>query len=139
MKPKLKTILLIDDDEATNYIHKMVLKQLDCAESILIRSNGIDALEYLASYVDGDYPKPDLIFLDINMPAMDGWEFLDEYDKLDKNQQANTVIVMLTTSLNPDDRKMANTIPNISGFVSKPLTAEKMTEVHKKHFQINNN
>lgn len=135
MKPKLKTILLIDDDEATNYIHRMILKELDCTESILIRGNGIDALEYLTTNVDGKPPQPDLIFLDINMPAMDGWEFLDEYNKLNKNQQAKTVIVMLTTSLNPDDREMASTIPHISGYISKPLTADKMTEVHREHFQ----
>lgn len=134
MRPKLKTILLVDDDEATNYIHKMVIKQMNCVENIVVRENGIEALEYLTSTIDGKYPQPDLIFLDINMPAMDGWEFLEEYKNLEDDQLAKTVIVMLTTSLNPDDRDKAGVIPVISGFMSKPLTTELLEEVLEKHF-----
>lgn len=134
MEQKLKNILLVDDDEATNFIHRMVIKQSDCAENIVIKENGIDALNYLKSEINGKHPRPDLIFLDINMPAMDGWEFLDEYKALPKYQQANTVIVMLTTSLNPEDREKANNIPEISDFISKPLTIEKMNQVHANFF-----
>ncbi|MRI00348.1 response regulator [Kriegella sp. EG-1] len=134
MNPFLKTVLLIDDDEATNFIHRMVIKNMNCTENIIIKENGIEALTYLTTAVDGKYPQPDLIFLDINMPAMDGWEFLEEYKNLDENQLAKTVIVMLTTSLNPDDRNRANEINGISGFMSKPLTEELLEELLKKHF-----
>ena len=135
MTPKLKSILLVDDDEATNFIHKMVIKQLNCTENIVVKENGIEAIKYLTSSIDGEHPQPDLIFLDINMPAMDGWEFLEEYDKLEVIQQAKTVIVMLSTSLNPADRDTANAIPLISGFISKPLTTEKLAQVHTKYFK----
>jgi len=135
MKPKLKNILLVDDDEATNYIHKRVIKEADCTENIIIRDSGTDALQYLTSKIDGKYPQPDLIFLDINMPAMDGWEFLEQYKNLEDEQQAKTIIVMLTTSLNPDDKDKANTIPLISGFMAKPLTPEKLEHLHEEYFK----
>lgn len=138
MNPKLKTVLLVDDDEATNFIHKMVITQKEYTENIVVKENGVEAIRYLTSSFDGKPPQPDLIFLDINMPAMDGWEFLEEYDKLEENQQAKTVIVMLSTSLNPADREKANSIPLISGFMSKPLTAEKLVEVHNSHFKVCN-
>lgn len=133
MRLRLKTILLVDDDEATNFIHKMVLKQMGCTENIVVRENGIEALEYLTSSIDGKYPQPDLILLDINMPRMDGWEFLEEYKNLDNDQLAKTVIVMLTTSLNPDDREKAGENPVITGFMSKPLTADMLEEILAKH------
>jgi len=135
MRPKLKTILLVDDDEATNFIHQMVIKQMGCTENIVVRENGVEALEYLTASIDGNYPQPDLILLDINMPRMDGWEFLEEYKKLDDDQLAKTVIVMLTTSLNPDDKDKANIIPVITGFMSKPLTTEMLEEILVKHFK----
>lgn len=135
MRSKLKSILLVDDDEATNFIHEMVIKQMDCTENIVVRENGVEALEYLTSTVDGKHPQPDLILLDINMPRMDGWEFLEEYKKLDDDQLAQTVIVMLTTSLNPDDKDKATEIPVITGFMSKPLTADMLEEILAEHFK----
>ncbi|MBM1107898.1 response regulator [Aurantibacter crassamenti] len=138
MRPMLKTVLLVDDDEATNFIHNMVIKQMNCTENIVIKENGIEALEYLTTSLEGKFPQPDLIFLDINMPAMDGWEFLEEYKKLDKNQLAQTVIVMLTTSLNPDDKDKAGQVNGISGFMSKPLTSELVEKVLVQHFAEQN-
>lgn len=134
MNQKLKNILLVDDDEATNYIHKRVIMQMNCAENVVVKDSGIDALQYLKTETEGKYPQPDLIFLDVNMPAMDGWEFLEEYNNLTEDQLAKSIIVMLTTSLNPDDRDKANTIPLISGFLSKPLTEEKMEQVQQNFF-----
>ena len=135
MKLKLKSILLVDDDEAANFLHTMIIKQLDCTENIITKENGVEALEYLTSTIDGIYPQPDLILLDINMPIMDGWEFLEEYEKLKDDQLAKSVIVMLTTSLNPDDRKKAEVIPDISGFISKPLSRIKLEDTLEKHFK----
>jgi CheY-like chemotaxis protein len=68
------------------------------------------------------------------MPAMNGWEFLERYSSLEKQQKANVVIVMLTTSLNPDDQAKASSIPDVSGFETKPLTPEKLELILKKYF-----
>jgi len=101
---QLNCILLIDDDEPTNFLNKLTLEQAGCATHIRIAPSGQAALDYLRGGSD-EYPRPDLIFLDINMPAMDGWEFLAQYRSLPQEKKADTVLIMLTTSLNPDDEK----------------------------------
>lgn len=134
LKKKLSCILLVDDDEATNYIHTMIITQADCANTVKSVMSGFEALEYLNAEEDGEYPQPEFIFLDINMPGMSGWEFLEEYDKLPEEKRGDIVIVMLTTSLNPDDAEKAKNIQIIRGFQNKPLSVEMMHGLMKEHF-----
>ncbi|MBC8053497.1 MAG: response regulator [Sphingobacteriaceae bacterium] len=133
---KLNCILLVDDDISTNFLHKKILQKAEVAEEILVALNGKEAIDYLAGNYEksaGENPQPDLILLDINMPLMDGWEFLNEYKNLEMKKDA-IIIVMLTTSLNPDDRLRAETIPEISGFQSKPLSFDMLTDILEDHF-----
>jgi len=130
MTRKLNTIMLIDDDEPTNFLSKMLIEEAHCAEHIQVADSGKMALDYLSKCNN----SPDLIFLDINMPAMNGWEFLDKYRELDKVKQGKIVIIMLTTSLNPDDKVKAGQMPEISGFENKPLSPELIDRVLKKYF-----
>jgi CheY-like chemotaxis protein len=134
MKKKLNCILLIDDDKATNFINERVIKKLDCTKRIVTVYNGAEALEFLSIEENGNLLQPDLIFLDINMPVMDGWEFLEHYRKLHENKKAKVVLLMLTTSLNPDDVKKANKIQEVKGFKNKPLTIEMMQDILKAYF-----
>jgi CheY-like chemotaxis protein len=134
MDQKLKCILLVDDDEATNFIHKVVLRQARCTENIVTSNNGQEALEFLQTSSDGIYPNPDLILLDINMPVMNGWEFLMHYEAFDPASPRRKIIVMLTTSLPAADRAKAEGIKAISGYMNKPLTSESVRELLKKHF-----
>ncbi|CAN5777803.1 response regulator [soil metagenome] len=138
IKKKLACVLLIDDDEPTNFISKMLIEEADCAEHIQVVQSGQDALNYLTNDEgfageNKAFPKPDLIFLDINMPAMNGWEFLDKYNQLDQAHKGDIIVVMLTTSLNPDDRLKAGEMPAISGFEAKPLTFEKLKTMLEKY------
>lgn len=116
----------------------MLLEKSGCAEYILVAQGGEAALNYLISceHPDskGNPPCPDLIFLDINMPAMNGWEFLARYNELEQSHKGKIVMVMLTTSLNPDDELRAYKIPEISGFESKPLTTKKLDGILEKYF-----
>lgn len=134
MKEKLNCILLIDDDEPTNFINELVIKKAACTQKIVVKQGAREALEYLMSKEDGEHPRPDLIFLDINMPAMNGWDFLEEYRKLDELQKGKIVIVMLTTSLNPDDEEKARKIKEINDFKSKPLTKEILQEILLRYY-----
>ncbi len=134
MKKKLNSILLIDDDEATNFIHKLVIKRMGCAEKVVVAQNGIEAMEYLQKEENGVCPKPDLIFLDINMPGMNGWGFLEEYHKLAEEQRGKVILVMLTTSLNPDDMEKARNIPDVNGFKNKPLTTHLINDIMAQYF-----
>ena len=137
MKQKLNCVLVIDDDEPTNFFTRMILEESGCTDHIKVMQSGQEALDYLAKSEQAGcdasrYPSPDLIFLDINMPAMDGWEFLIEYRNL--NVADKIIVVMLTTSLFPEDKLKAEEMPEISGFENKPLTAEKLHKVLEKYF-----
>ena len=136
---KLNSVLLIDDDVATNFINKMIIKKAEITDHIEIVLNGQEALDYLTNSgkyekSDGIFPKPMLILLDINMPVMDGWEFADAFSKLEENQKENIVIIMLTSSLNPDDKERASKLSAISGFQNKSLTMERFTTILNKYF-----
>ena len=139
MMKKLNCILLIEDDEATNFYNHLIIEKADVAEHTQITLNGMEAIDYLTNSGkyhknDNEFPKPDLIFVDINMPKMDGWEFLDEYQKLPDFQKGKIIIVMLTTSINPDDQRRAESIPLVSGYKHKPLTVEILDEIMEKYF-----
>lgn len=137
MKRKLNSILLIEDDEATNFIHQLVIKRLDCAEHVHVSWNGADALDYLKRCTKTPpCQHPDLILLDINMPGLNGWEFLEEYTKLKNEDGDDIVVVVLTTSLNPEDKHRATTNPLVTAFKNKPLTPSLMEEILTQHFHI---
>ena len=137
MKKKLSTVLLIDDDEPTNFINSYIIDEVNCANSIKTVQSAEEALQYLSKCSTGDIPDatpaPELIFLDINMPGLDGWDFLEEYRKL-THLHKKSIIVMLTTSLNPDDRLRAQFIKEVAGFRSKNLTPEMLIELLKEYF-----
>ena len=134
MKNKLKLVLLVDDLDADNYYHKVVLRNLDCAEQVAVAMNGQKALEFLTTKVGNEFPKPDLIMLDINMPVMDGWEFLAAYEKLPADLRDGIVMMMVSTSLNEDDHENARQSDSIRDFIPKPLSEEKLLEVLKDSF-----
>ncbi|MBD8488859.1 response regulator [Echinicola sp. CAU 1574] len=129
MKNKLKCILLVDDDEPTNFINEIIIKRTECTENVVAVQSGFAAIDYLIGVEEGKNLQPDLIFLDINMPAMNGWEFLEEYRKLPEHQKVKNIIIMLTTSLNPDDDAKARTFEEICRYESKPLTADKIQNI----------
>lgn len=137
MKKKLSTVLLIDDDEPTNFINSYIIDEVNCANSIKAVQSAEEALKYLSQCSAGDTPDaapaPELIFLDINMPGLNGWEFLEEYRKL-THLHKKSIIIMLTTSMNPDDQLRAQFIEEVAGFRSKNLTPEMLNELLKEHF-----
>ena len=135
MKKKLKCILLIDDDEPTNFLNKLILEEMNCAERIQIAKSGREAISFLT---DGETNKnlimPDLVFVDINMPAMDGWEFLDLFTVVSDSRKKKSVTIMLTTSLNPEDEMKSSTVARVNGYRRKPLSREMMEDILAEYF-----
>lgn len=134
MKKKLKHVLLIDDSESDNFYHARKIGKMGITDDIHICYSGQEALEYLKSELEGVHPQPTLIFLDINMPGMNGWEFLEEYEKLDVSQQGEIVLTMLSNSIDIRDQEKAEKYRAVRGYNNKPLTEEYLTSIIQEHF-----
>lgn len=134
MKNKLRNILLIDDSKADNFINSRIIKKADVTNNIVVTYGAREALNYLSTSVDGSFPNPEIIFLDINMPDMTGWDFLEEYRKLNENQKAGVVVCMLTTSYADDDREKALSYNILSDFSNKPLSFDKLMGIIENNF-----
>lgn len=135
MKP-LNTILLIDDDETTNYLNHRLLTRMEVASEIRIVTNGEEALDYLEKSflnVEG-YPCPELIFVDIKMSVMDGFEFLEEYQKFSESDKARTKMLMLTSSASFYDLERLKQFPEVLKHYSKPLTEGDVREIMEEYF-----
>ncbi len=141
MTKKINLVLLIDDNEDDNFFHRRAMEKAGRVELIDVCLDGSDALDYLQNagkYANrgSNYPRPDLIFLDINMPRTNGWEFLDKYALLDARFVGGPVIIMLTTSLNDNDRQRAESCALVREFMTKPLKRQTFLEILDKHFPI---
>jgi CheY-like chemotaxis protein len=130
---KINCILLVDDDQTTNFLHKLLIDELNITHELLIAQNGQEALEVIKEYGGCAQKCPSLILLDINMPIMNGFEFLEAYQQLDLSQKKSITIVMLTTSLYPKDIERAKEF-GINGYLNKPLSEEAMKGIMKEHF-----
>ncbi len=129
---KLQKVLLVDDDDIVNSINKVIIKHAKFAEEIVVQTVASEAIEYVKDQKEQG-TLPDLIFLDINMPEMDGWDFVDEYVKIGFEEDGPRII-MLTSSINPRDENRASLIDEITDFMSKPLSPEVLEKIYDRHF-----
>lgn len=130
----LESVMLIDDNKHDNFFHETAINDTGLAKEVVKYVSAEKALSFLLKAAAGLAGIPSLILLDINMPGMNGWEFLEEYQKLPREAQQKSAIFMLTTSSNPNDFERAKKEPALKGFVSKPLTEEMFDEIVKTHF-----
>ncbi|MBN9483406.1 MAG: hypothetical protein BGO70_13065 [Bacteroidetes bacterium 43-93] len=124
----LSTVMVIDDTEIDRYIAERMMTRHTFATHIIKMGSGADALNYLQA---SGNKLPQMIFLDINMPGMNGFEFLEQYESLSDDVKQQTVIIMLTSSINPEDIANASRSPYVKHFVNKPLTFERLSEVRE--------
>lgn len=122
MKTPLRNVLLIDDDPADNFLHRKIILSTGLVTEVSVRETGIAALDYLRQEAIESRAWPELIFLDINLPVITGWEFVDEFVNLAPPPTGLSEIVMLTTSENPGDLHLVRSLPQVRQLMEKPLT-----------------
>ena len=125
-------VMLLDDDEVNNFICSSIIQKSipeSRVISFLIGKQGLDYLESLLG--KNDYNLPDLIFVDINMPVMNGWEFLDRYKKIANRFNKKIVLMMLTASMSDKDVKKAKTYEIVDDYLTKPLRQDELTKVRE--------
>lgn len=136
----LDSVLLVDDDRFINLAQSKAVERANIGVSVKAITNVEEALDFLT--VSGVYegtqvtPRPGIIFLDINMPGLTGWDFMALYHRLDETYKAKVIVVMLTTSLNPDDQKRALSDNAIVDFLHKPLRPEMVIDIAERYFDV---
>ncbi len=129
---RYKSVLLVDDNEIDNLINQKMIDASGIADKIFVNTSAKSALEFLNNLTVLGQSRdllPELLFLDIDMPLMDGYQFLDEFGKLDSSIKDKVKIIMLTSSINPHDERTAKSYPFVKQFLHKPLTKEMLIDL----------
>jgi CheY-like chemotaxis protein len=124
MSVSYKICLLIDDNYIDNFVTRRILESGHFADEVIVRQSPAEAIESIRN----KEVRPDVIFLDVRMPTMSGFEFLQEYDKLDEDVKG-AKIFMLSSSLDPNDLKRSSENKYITQFLHKPLTHKMLEEL----------
>ena len=125
--PQINNVILIDDDEMFNFINVKTMEKATFAHKVKIFDNATTALDELRQLsISNPHEFPDIIFLDINMPVMNGWEFLDEFEKFSESLVGNCKVFMLTSSIDQSDITKSKNYRLVNDFISKPLTEKRL-------------
>ena len=134
MSANLNHIVLVDDNETTSFLNNRLLGRLAVANQVSTFSRADEAFEQLWGEQAADGTAPDLVFVDLKMPGVSGFEFLELYNALPQPVQEQTVMAVLTTSMHGADTARVAQYPNVE-YLTKPLTEEKMRKLLEKRFQ----
>jgi two-component system, chemotaxis family, chemotaxis protein CheY len=129
-------IMLIDDDDIFLSLTRFYLEQSNIVEELYSFSCGIEAQKYLESCDKKNDSFPDFIFVDINMPGMDGFEFVDLFDKKFARRFPQTNLMMLTSSISKREKTKGMQSPSVKGFLEKPLTENMLEKIVNEFVNI---
>jgi len=127
----IKNIALVDDDEVYVFLTKKVIESTNLVDWVKVFKNGLQALNYLKENIDKPDSLPEIILLDLSMPVMDGWQFLEEWVTVNPKIGKKITIYICTSSISPVDISMAKEINEISDIIFKPITKEKLIDIIK--------
>ena len=125
---KFTDVLLVEDDPITIMVCDRIIKMASFADKVKSCENGKIALDYLLSFSKNEVIPP-IIFLDINMPVMNGWDFLEEFDEIRDRFQSLPRIYLLSSTVDPEDYKKAKRFSLVEDFISKPLSKEALKNI----------
>jgi len=121
MDIKLNKVMFVEDDPATSFYNRKIIARSEITDKIISFVNGVSAARYIKTFTDDPSALPDLIFLDINMPGMDGWGFLDEVSSYGDIVLQRLTVFMLSSSEEPEDIDRIDEYPFVRGYIRKPL------------------
>jgi len=124
---KINKIWIVDDDKILTYVLKRMLASVNSFENIEIFQNGKDAFNQLSEAIHNQELLPDIILLDLNMPVMDGWQFLDEFEKIDFNRKITLYIV--SSSIDSHDHDKAKNYNAVTDFLVKPIGKKQIEQM----------
>lgn len=127
----LKQLTLVDDDDVFVFLTTRMLEKYQLVDLIKIFDNGYEALVFIKENMDNIESLPDIILLDLSMPIMDGWQFLDEFVKINPKIGKKITVFICSSSISPDDVARAKSINAVSDFIIKPMTKDKLIEIIK--------
>ncbi|MDZ4664828.1 MAG: response regulator [Bacteroidota bacterium] len=130
MKP-INLVTIVDNDPIFAFIEKKILEETNLVNQIRIFNNGLKALDFIKLNAKKRELLPDIILLDLNMPVMNGWEFLDEYIGVKHTLEKKITIYVVAHSLTDTDKERINNINEVSNFIIKPMTKEKFEKIVK--------
>lgn len=116
-----KCVMLVDDNDIDNIINEKIIEANNFAETILVFQTGQEGLDYLVANKDNVDALPEIVFLDINMPIMDGFQFLEEFEKFNANILGKCKVIMLSSSISPKDIDRAASNKYVKKYLNKPL------------------
>ena len=128
---KLGSVLLIDDDDVVNTLHSIILRQSGLVENIRSVMSGTEGLNALSAYEKDNY-WPSIIFVDINMPGMNGWEFIENFKEKFSAYKQKCMICLLSSSLDPRDKEKASKSDLVDFYFSKPLSIDAVRTICEK-------
>lgn len=134
MAKKIELACLIDDDNVYVSLVKKIIEVRKLCENLLVFKNGREALYYFETLLQNFEEKdiPQIVFLDLNMPVMDGWEFLEEFTKI-KNRFGKVItLYVVSSSINPNDIERAKSIQSVKEYLIKPVTIENLDQIFNK-------
>ncbi|TLP73211.1 response regulator [Maribacter sp. ACAM166] len=125
----VKVCCIIDDDPIFIYGTKRIIKEVDFAKKVIVYNNGQEAVDGLKEIIKEQGLLPDVIFLDLNMPIMNGWEFLDEYKNCRHDKSKKTIIYIISSSVDPRDLERVKNYKQVDDYILKPITPGDLAKI----------
>ena len=130
----IERVMLVDDNDTDNFISRRIIEITKFAKDVIVKNSGKGALDYLREFKDSESDLPDIIFLDINMPIVDGFVFLYEYEKFGSLVKDKCRVIILSSSDNKRDIDKIVNNDYVIKFVTKPLTEKTLEEIQRLEF-----